>query len=198
MTDPIKVAVAGAAGRMGRTLVTGVAAHDRLHLAAAIERPGAPEAGEDAGRLAGVGDLGVPIAEDIHALTGTFEVLIDFTIPSAALTHVAACANAGRAVVIGTTGFDAAGLATIREAASASPHPPLPQHERRRQRHLHARRTSRPHPGRRGGCGSLRSPPPPQDRRPFRHRRPHGRNPRQGPEPRPDQRCHLRPRRRNR
>ena len=121
MTNPIKVAVAGAAGRMGRTLVTGVAAHDRLHLAAAIERPGAPEAGEDAGRLAGIGDLGVAIAEDIHALTGTFEVLIDFTIPSAALTHVAACANAGRAVVIGTTGFDAEGLATIREAAKQVP-----------------------------------------------------------------------------
>ena len=121
MDAPIKVAVAGAAGRMGRTLVTGIAAHERLSLTAAADRPGAPEAGEDAGRLAGIGDLGASIREDIQPSLDAFDVLIDFTIPSAALRHVGLCAEAGKAMVIGTTGFDAEGLATIREAAECIP-----------------------------------------------------------------------------
>ena len=121
MAEPINVAIAGAAGRMGRTLVTGIASHERLNLAAAADRPGAPEAGEDAGRLAGVGDLGVTISEDIAPTVNAFDVLIDFTIPSAALRHVGLCAEAGKAMVIGTTGFDAEGLATIRKAAERIP-----------------------------------------------------------------------------
>ena len=121
MDDAISVAVAGAAGRMGRTLVTGITAHERLNLTAAADRPGAPEAGEDAGRLAGVGDLGVTISEDIGPALDAFDVLIDFTIPSAALRHVGLCAQASKAMVIGTTGFDADALATIRKAAERIP-----------------------------------------------------------------------------
>ena len=104
----MRVAIAGAAGRMGRTLIQAIAEDGALELGAAIEQPGAPALGADAGELAGVGALGVAIADSVAEVAERFETLIDFTVPAATLAAVDACRDAGRGLVIGTTGFDAA------------------------------------------------------------------------------------------
>lgn len=113
----IRVAVNGAAGRMGQTLIRAIHEADDLTLGAALERPGSSLIGADAGELAGVGTLGVAVADDIAAVSAQFDTLIDFTAPAATLACVAACEQAGKRVVIGTTGFDTDGLERIRKAA---------------------------------------------------------------------------------
>ncbi|HKK06325.1 MAG TPA: 4-hydroxy-tetrahydrodipicolinate reductase [Gammaproteobacteria bacterium] len=114
----IKVAITGAAGRMGRTLIEAVHAAEGLAVAAAIERPGSSVIGADAGELAGVGALGVAVGDDLAAAADAFDVLIDFTRPEVSLANLAVCRQAGRRMVIGTTGFDDGQRAAI-EAASA-------------------------------------------------------------------------------
>ena len=117
----MRVAIAGAAGRMGRTLMQAVLDDDALELGAATERPGAPEIGGDAGDLVGAGAVGVIVAAALAEAVQDFDVLIDFTIPAATLANLDTCHAAGRALVIGTTGFDAAGRARIRQAAQRIP-----------------------------------------------------------------------------
>lgn len=116
-----RVAIAGAAGRMGRVLVQAVAADADLALGAALERPGMPSVGQDAGELAGVGVLRVPVADSLVGALQQFDVLIDFTVPAATLEAVSICRGAGKSLVIGTTGFDAEGLQRIRAAARDIP-----------------------------------------------------------------------------
>ena len=116
-----RVAIAGAAGRMGRALVQAVAADADLALGAALERPGMPLLGQDAGELAGVGGLRVPIGDSLAGALQQFDVLIDFTVPAATLEVVSICRGAGKSLVIGTTGFDAEGLQRIRAAARDIP-----------------------------------------------------------------------------
>ncbi len=100
-----KIAVTGAAGRMGRTLIEMVTQSRELTLAAAYERHDAAELGIDAGTLVGVGALGVPIATSNSLGDTAFDVLIDFTTPSATLEHVHRCRTRGLRMVIGTTGI---------------------------------------------------------------------------------------------
>ena len=119
-TDVTAVAVSGAAGRMGRMLVAAVTAADGLRLTAAIDRPDAAEVGADAGQLAGIGAAQVPIAPDI-ASCADFDVLIDFSVPEATLEKLEHCAANGKAMVIGTTGFEPSGLDAIRRAAETIP-----------------------------------------------------------------------------
>ena len=121
MAAETRIAVAGAAGRMGRTLVRAVAEDDELQLGAAVERLGAQELGADAGELAGVGALGVPVVDAVAAVLDGFDTLIDFTVPQATLGALDACRAAGKGMVIGTTGFDEAGLGRIRQAAQSIP-----------------------------------------------------------------------------
>lgn len=111
----INIAVTGAAGRMGRTLVEACARAEGLRLAAAIERAGSTVIGSDAGELAGVGKLGVAIQASLNWLD--FDVLIDFTRPEATLANVEQCRKNKKKMVIGTTGVDEAGKARIAEAA---------------------------------------------------------------------------------
>lgn len=114
-----KIAIAGASGRMGRMLIEAVlaeAAAGDLVLAAALDRPDSPALGQDAGLFAGQ-TTGVAIRADLAALEGC-DVLIDFTRPEGTLAHLAACTQAGVKLVIGTTGFDAAGREAIRAAAA--------------------------------------------------------------------------------
>ena len=117
MSKPIvRVGIAGAAGRMGRTLVELVRASESLKLGAALEHPSSAALGQDAGVLAGGGPAaGVSISADLGAVLPAFDVLIDFTTPEATAAHVAACRKAGKRMVIGTTGIGDA--AYIREAA---------------------------------------------------------------------------------
>ena len=115
-----RVAVVGAAGRMGKTLIEAVTLHDSLTLGAATERAGSSLVGADAGELAGVGKLGVTISDDLARVADDFDVVIDFTAPAATLYHLDVCAQHGKRLVIGTTGFDDAGKARIAEVAAAS------------------------------------------------------------------------------
>ncbi len=101
-----RVAVTGASGKMGRSLVRALAGHRSLQLAAAVERPGSGDIGKDPGQVAGIGDTGIVIADDLASVTGRFDILIDFTIASATAENIEICASAGKKMVIGTTGLD--------------------------------------------------------------------------------------------
>jgi 4-hydroxy-tetrahydrodipicolinate reductase len=115
----INIAVAGAAGRMGKNLVEACMHADGLQLALALERPGSTAIGRDAGENAGVGHLNVPIRSSWD--TATFDVLVDFTRPDVTLDNVRQCRKLGKAMVIGTTGFDEAGRQKIADAAREIP-----------------------------------------------------------------------------
>ena len=99
-----RVAVVGAAGRMGKTLIQAVHAADRLQLAAATEQPDSTLVGADAGELAGVGALGVMVSHSLTKVVDAFDVVIDFTSPAATAVHLDVCRQHGKAIVIGTTG----------------------------------------------------------------------------------------------
>jgi 4-hydroxy-tetrahydrodipicolinate reductase len=114
---PTRVAVVGAAGRMGRTLVAACSDAPGLSLGAATERSGAAVVGRDAGEVAGVGRLGVPIVDSLERALGQFDVVIDFTTPEATLGHVEVCRGAGKRMVIGTTGLSAEQRGAAAEAA---------------------------------------------------------------------------------
>jgi 4-hydroxy-tetrahydrodipicolinate reductase len=111
----VRVAIAGAGGRMGRALIEAVTSLPELTLSAALERPGSELLGADAGARIGLSPVGVPITADITARD--FDVLIDFTRPEATLANLAYCVTAGKKIVIGTTGFDADERRRITEAA---------------------------------------------------------------------------------
>lgn len=117
----VAIAVAGAGGRMGRMLVTGIASADDLTLGAAFEGPGSEYLGADAGTLAGIGIAGVPVTADPAACTDDFEVLVDFSVATATLEKLGVCRDNGKAMVIGTTGFEPAGLEAIAGATEAIP-----------------------------------------------------------------------------
>ena len=117
----IRIAITGAAGRMGRTLVQALGSIDTLTLGAAFERPGLSLLGADAGELAGVGRLDVPVTESIREALDSFDTLVDFSVPAATLNALAICRDAGKSLVIGTTGFDASGREAIEMAARDIP-----------------------------------------------------------------------------
>lgn len=117
MTDAIRVAIAGAGGRMGRQLIQAVQGMEGAVLGAALERTGSSLVGTDAGELAGVGSLGVTVHDSLDAVRDDFDVFIDFTRPEGTLAHLAFCRQHAKAMVIGTTGFDDAGKAAISAAA---------------------------------------------------------------------------------
>ena len=116
----MKVVIAGASGRMGKTLIEAVASAADMRLLNALDRTGSPLLGRDAGELAGA-PLDVRITDDVAAALAGADVLIDFTRPDATLRHLGVCREKGVAAVIGTTGFDAAGKAAIAEAAREIP-----------------------------------------------------------------------------
>lgn len=116
----IKVVIAGVSGRMGHALLEATAAAPDMVLHAALDRPDAPGLGRDAGEAIGA-SFGVPVSHDVAAALAGADVLIDFTRPEATLGHLEACRARGVGVVIGTTGFDAAGKAAIAAAARDIP-----------------------------------------------------------------------------
>jgi 4-hydroxy-tetrahydrodipicolinate reductase len=102
----IRVAVVGAAGRMGKILIQAVTAQEGMSLTAATEQPDSTLVGVDAGELAGVGRLGVNVSHSLTKVVDAFDVVIDFTSPSATMVHLDVCRQHGKAMVIGTTGLD--------------------------------------------------------------------------------------------
>ena len=112
-----RIAITGAAGRMGRALIEAVNQSD-AKLTAAIERPGSSVIGMDAGELAGLGKNGITITDDPKAIVSEFDVLIDFTRPDVSEINLATCRNAHKKIVIGTTGFSDQQKQAIRAASA--------------------------------------------------------------------------------
>ncbi len=100
-----RIAIMGANGRMGKSLVQAIALDSDSQLGAAIVRPDSSLLGADAGELAGIGKLGVNLVGDLGAAMGQFDVLIDFTSPQTTLANAELCAQHNKALVVGTTGF---------------------------------------------------------------------------------------------
>lgn len=101
----MNVAIVGAAGRMGGRLIHAVLETDGLELTGAVERPGHPQIGLDAGLVAGAGELGVKISDDLATTMTNADVLIDFTFPDVTLNNLEICAAQGKMLVSGSTGF---------------------------------------------------------------------------------------------
>jgi 4-hydroxy-tetrahydrodipicolinate reductase len=116
-----RIAIAGAAGRMGKILIEAVNMTDGVTLSAAFERAGGSSVGMDAGELAGLGKLGVVMSDDIQKIINDFDVLIDFTSPEATMANIVACKQAGKKMVIGTTGLTDAQKNTLTQAAVNMP-----------------------------------------------------------------------------
>ena len=113
-----RIAIAGAGGRMGKTLIEACHQHPDCRLVAATERPDSSLIGCDAGELAGTGKLGVPVVGSLED-AAEFDVLIDFTHPRVTTRHVDFCVARGRKMVIGTTGCDEELEAKIRQAGES-------------------------------------------------------------------------------
>ncbi len=116
-----QVAITGAAGRMGQALMAGAQGRSDMAITVALEAAAHPALGQDAGILAGFRPLGVPLVDDLAAQLERFAVLIEFTRPEPTLAHLALCRQHGKAMVIGTTGLDAAQRATVAAAARDIP-----------------------------------------------------------------------------
>ncbi|MHB8345786.1 MAG: 4-hydroxy-tetrahydrodipicolinate reductase [Acidiferrobacterales bacterium] len=112
-----RIAITGAGGRMGRSLIEACHGSEGMRLSVAIDRPGSAAIGSDAGDLAGVGRLGVPVVHDLGKVLDQFDVLVDFTRPDATLAYMDLCRAGAKRMVIGTTGFDDAGRQRIGAAA---------------------------------------------------------------------------------
>lgn len=112
----IKIAVSGAAGRMGRSVIAAAFHAQDIKISAAFERADSNVGVVDAGELAGVGHIDVPVSTTVS--DADFEVLIDFSCPDATLRYIDYCLGAGKRMVIGTTGFDESQRQRITEAAS--------------------------------------------------------------------------------
>jgi len=116
----LKVAVHGAAGRMGRAIIQLVSEDRELSLGAAIDAPRASGLGKDAGELAGIGGLGVPLSADLGAIGGC-DVVIDFSLPSALDGLLSACERQGVPLVLATTGQSEAQSARVDALAKRVP-----------------------------------------------------------------------------
>lgn len=112
-----RIAITGAAGRMGKTLIQALQDTQQLQLTVAIEQPGLSVVGADAGELAGVGKLNVAVTDNLSSVCDAFDVLIDFTIADATEQNLKVCSEAGRKMVIGTTGLSESQLTAVSEAA---------------------------------------------------------------------------------
>jgi 4-hydroxy-tetrahydrodipicolinate reductase len=112
----LKTVIAGVSGRMGRALLEAVAADPGCVLHGALDRAGGQSVGQDAGSYGG-SRTGVAITDQPAAALAGADVLVDFTRPEATFAYLDACRKAGVNLIIGTTGFDAAGKAAIEAAA---------------------------------------------------------------------------------
>ncbi len=113
------IIVAGAAGRMGVRIINTINETEGVNFTGAFEHPDSPNVGKDAGMVAGIGECGVKISGALEDIADSGDVIIDFTIPAATLGNLKKAAAAGKAMVIGTTGFTEDELAEIRKTAES-------------------------------------------------------------------------------
>jgi 4-hydroxy-tetrahydrodipicolinate reductase len=111
----MKIAIAGASGRMGRMLIETVLNDADARLAGALDRPGAPQLGQDAGAFLGK-TTGVVLTDDIERVFADADFLIDFTRPEGTMPHLEAALRHNVKMIVGTTGFDDAQKAQLRAA----------------------------------------------------------------------------------
>ena len=116
-----RIAVMGAAGRMGKTLIEAVQQTPGAGLTAAIDRPDSTLVGADAGELAALGRIGVPLSGDLARVVDEFDVLIDFTHPTVTLKNLTFCRKHRKAMIIGTTGFSVEEKQLLAEAGKDIP-----------------------------------------------------------------------------
>jgi 4-hydroxy-tetrahydrodipicolinate reductase len=116
----MRLIVAGAGGRMGRTLIKAIADADGLTIAGALEDARSPLIGWDAGQLAGLGENGIKLVGSAGKLIDKADGIIDFTAPAATLEFAALAAKHNKVHIIGTTGLSASDEAAIKEAAKSA------------------------------------------------------------------------------
>jgi 4-hydroxy-tetrahydrodipicolinate reductase len=117
----LNVVVTGAAGRMGTQIVRLVRATDGMALSGAVERAGAPGVGQDAGVLAGIGPVGVPVVDALAKALPGAGVVVDFTSHESSAANAELCAERGVPLVIGSTGFTPEAKARVAAAAKKIP-----------------------------------------------------------------------------
>lgn len=113
----VRIGLVGVSGRMGICLIKAAALSDHAELTVAVSRPDSLSVGKDAGELAAISTLGLPVGDDLAAAIDQFDVLIDFTRPDASMRYIEICRQAGKNIVIGTTGYNEAQKAEIAAAA---------------------------------------------------------------------------------
>jgi 4-hydroxy-tetrahydrodipicolinate reductase len=117
----IKIAVAGATGRMGSRITAISKEYGGLHLAGAFERKGHNDIGKDIGPIVGIGDTGVKLVDSLESIIGDIDLIISFTTVEASLEHLRLASSKGKAVVIGTTGFSKDNLKEVSELTKKIP-----------------------------------------------------------------------------
>ena len=117
----VRIAVAGAAGRMGSRISALSKEYEGLQLAGAFERKGHKDAGRDVGAIAGIGDTGVKLADSPEAVIDNVDVVISFTTVEASLEHLRLASSKGKAMVIGTTGFTKDDIKQVAELTKKIP-----------------------------------------------------------------------------
>lgn len=115
----LRIVVAGPSGRMGQANIRAVAAHQGVTLTGALTRAGAAAIGSDAGTVAGLEPLGVPVTADVESTLADADAIIDFTTPAVSVTLAKAAAARGLVHIIGTTGCSEADDAAIAAAGAA-------------------------------------------------------------------------------
>jgi 4-hydroxy-tetrahydrodipicolinate reductase len=116
-----KIAVCGAAGRMGRRILALSHEDQAAAVSGALEAPGNPTLGSDAGELAGVGNLGISVTDDFASLCTPGNVIVDFTSADATVEHARTAAKTGNAIVVGASGFSPAQRAELEGMADRLP-----------------------------------------------------------------------------
>jgi 4-hydroxy-tetrahydrodipicolinate reductase len=117
----LKVAVFGAAGRMGRAVLACLGEDSNVAVCGAVTEPGDPLLGHDVGEITGAALRGVPLTDDPRHGVSSAQVAIDFTLPSATESNLRACADNGTALVVGTTGLESRQLKALEKAAHDIP-----------------------------------------------------------------------------
>ncbi len=113
----LRIAVVGASGRMGLCLIKASVISEKTEFSVAVCRAESNAIGKDAGELAGIGHADINIVADLAAAVDQFDVLIDFTRPEASMEYIEICRQAGKKIIIGTTGYSEAQKAIISDAA---------------------------------------------------------------------------------
>ena len=113
----MRVAVVGTSGRMGLCLVKAAVLSENTELSIAVSRAGSSTIGKDAGELAGIEAVDVKVIDDLASVVDQYDVLIDFTRPEPSMAYIEICRQAGKKLVIGTTGYSDEQKAVINDAA---------------------------------------------------------------------------------